>query len=115
MRTNCDFTSIRAIRRLFGNETATVDRCASARVRTLRPRDVTGAWNPATPRSVHQVGIPATARGDPALGMARLKADKVLTVPAYPLIEAAHYLNLPLSTLRAWCLGRPLRTDASAR
>jgi uncharacterized protein (DUF433 family) len=26
--------------------------------------------------------------------------------PAYPFGEAAHYLNLPVSTLRAWCLGR---------
>ena len=47
--------------------------------------------------------------------MGRLKADKVLTTPAYPLIEAAHYLNLPLSTLRAWCLGQPLRADAKTR
>jgi len=47
--------------------------------------------------------------------MARLKADKVLATPAYPLIEAAHYLNLPLSTLRAWCLGQPLRADAKTR
>jgi len=44
--------------------------------------------------------------------MGRLKADKVLATPAYPLIEAAHYLNLPLSTLRAWCLGQSLRADA---
>ena len=47
--------------------------------------------------------------------MGRLKADKVLTTPAYPLIEAAHYLKLPLSTLRAWCLGQPLRADAKTR
>ncbi|HEX5461464.1 MAG TPA: hypothetical protein VFX20_15985 [Steroidobacteraceae bacterium] len=47
--------------------------------------------------------------------MARLKADKVPATPAYPLIEAAHYLNLPLSTLRAWCLGQPLRADAKTR
>ena len=47
--------------------------------------------------------------------MARLNADKVLATPTYPLIEAAHYLNLPLSTLRAWCLGQPLRAEAKTR
>jgi uncharacterized protein (DUF433 family) len=47
--------------------------------------------------------------------MAGLKADKVLATPAYPLIEAAHYLNLPLSTLRAWCLRHALRADAKTR
>jgi uncharacterized protein (DUF433 family) len=26
--------------------------------------------------------------------------------PAYPFVEAAHYLNVPVSTLRAWCLGQ---------
>ncbi|EQD47733.1 hypothetical protein B2A_08322, partial [mine drainage metagenome] len=40
---------------------------------------------------------------------------KVLATPAYPLIEAAHYLNMPLSTLRTWCLGQPLRADAKTR
>lgn len=47
--------------------------------------------------------------------MARVKADKVLATPAYPLIEAAHYLNLRLSALRAWCLGQPLRADVKTR
>jgi uncharacterized protein (DUF433 family) len=47
--------------------------------------------------------------------MARRRADKVLATPAYPLVEAAHYLNLPLSTLRAWSLGQPLRADAKSR
>ncbi len=47
--------------------------------------------------------------------MGRPKADKVLATPAYPLIEAAHYLNLPLSTLRTWCLGQPLRANAKMR
>jgi uncharacterized protein (DUF433 family) len=47
--------------------------------------------------------------------MVRPKADKLLAAPAYPFIEAAHYLNLPLSTLRAWCLGQPLHADSRGR
>lgn len=43
------------------------------------------------------------------------KAEKVLSTPAYPFVEAAHYLNLPLSTLRAWCLGQPMRPTPSSR
>lgn len=39
----------------------------------------------------------------------------MLATPAYPLIEAAHYLNLPLSTLRTWCLGQSPRADAKTR
>ncbi|HTO80590.1 MAG TPA: DUF433 domain-containing protein [Methylomirabilota bacterium] len=38
--------------------------------------------------------------------MARLDIDTLRQTPAYPFIEAAHYLNLPVSTLRAWCLGQ---------
>jgi uncharacterized protein (DUF433 family) len=32
--------------------------------------------------------------------------DELRRTPAYPFVEAAHYLNLPASTLRAWCLGQ---------
>jgi uncharacterized protein (DUF433 family) len=32
--------------------------------------------------------------------------DLLRRTPAYPFVEAAHYLNLPVSTLRAWCLGQ---------
>lgn len=39
--------------------------------------------------------------------MTRISRDIVRTTPAYSLAEAAHYLNLPLTTLRAWCLGQP--------
>src|SRR5580700_8989004 len=38
--------------------------------------------------------------------MAKRDVNAVLTTPAYPFVEAAHYLNIPLSTLRAWCLGQ---------
>jgi len=31
-------------------------------------------------------------------------------VPAYPLTEAAHYLKMPSSTLRAWAFGQEYRT-----
>src|SRR6185437_6146628 len=40
---------------------------------------------------------------------------KVLATPAYPFVEAAHYLHLPLSTLRAWCLGQPLSAEGASR
>jgi len=39
--------------------------------------------------------------------MSRISMDIVRTTAAYSLAEAAHYLNLPLTTLRAWCLGQP--------
>jgi uncharacterized protein (DUF433 family) len=38
--------------------------------------------------------------------MAKRSAKTILSTPAYPFVEAAHYLNIPLSTLRAWCLGQ---------
>lgn len=30
----------------------------------------------------------------------------MLTTPAYPLAEVAHYLHIGITTLRAWCIGR---------
>jgi uncharacterized protein (DUF433 family) len=47
--------------------------------------------------------------------MARLNAKTILSTPAYPFAEAAHYLNIPLSTLRAWCLGQGYREDRKTR
>jgi len=38
--------------------------------------------------------------------MAKRDVNTILATPAYPFVEAAHYLNIPLSTLRAWCLGQ---------
>ena len=38
--------------------------------------------------------------------MAKLDLDALRLTPAYPYVEAAHYLNLPLSTLRSWFLGQ---------
>jgi hypothetical protein len=34
------------------------------------------------------------------------KRETLLTTPAYPFVEAAHYLHIPVTTLRAWCLGQ---------
>lgn len=38
--------------------------------------------------------------------MISVNLDKLRRTPAYPFVEAAHYLNMPPSTLRAWCLGQ---------
>jgi uncharacterized protein (DUF433 family) len=38
--------------------------------------------------------------------MGKLDLDLLRRLPAYPFVEAAHYLNLPNSTLRAWCVGQ---------
>jgi uncharacterized protein (DUF433 family) len=47
--------------------------------------------------------------------MAKQSAKSILSTPAYPFVEAAHYLNVPLSTLRAWCLGQGYREDGKTR
>ncbi len=47
--------------------------------------------------------------------MAKRSAKSVFSTPAYPFAEAAHYLNLPLSTLRAWCLGQGYQSDGRTR
>jgi uncharacterized protein (DUF433 family) len=43
-----------------------------------------------------------------------LRADKVLTTPAYSFAEAAYYLGMPVSTLRSWCLGQSYKDDRAA-
>jgi uncharacterized protein (DUF433 family) len=47
--------------------------------------------------------------------MLKRSAKSILSTPAYPFIEAAHYLNVPISTLRAWCLGQGYRADGKTR
>ena len=37
--------------------------------------------------------------------MGAMDFEALRRTPAYPFAEAAHYLNLPHTTLRAWCLG----------
>lgn len=38
--------------------------------------------------------------------MGKIDLDQLRRTPAYPFVEAAHYLNMPMSTLRAWCIGQ---------
>jgi uncharacterized protein (DUF433 family) len=47
--------------------------------------------------------------------MAKRDLDKIRRTPAYPFVEAAHYLNLPVSTLRAWCLGQDYAPDRKTK
>ena len=37
------------------------------------------------------------------------KLETLRRTPAYPFVEAAHYLQLPIATLRAWCVGYDYR------
>jgi uncharacterized protein (DUF433 family) len=37
------------------------------------------------------------------------RINSLRRTPAYPYAEAAHYLRLPLSTLRSWCVGQKPR------
>jgi uncharacterized protein (DUF433 family) len=43
------------------------------------------------------------------------KVDRLRRTPAYPFIEAAHYLNMPASTLRAWCVGQDYKVNGATR
>ena len=47
--------------------------------------------------------------------MTREQVDRLRRTPAYPFIEAAHYLNMPVSTLRAWCIGQDYKVKGSTR
>lgn len=47
--------------------------------------------------------------------MAKRSINKLLETPTYPFVEAAHYLNIPLSTLRAWSLGQGYRAGGETR
>jgi uncharacterized protein (DUF433 family) len=42
--------------------------------------------------------------------VARIDLDTLRRTPAYPFAEAAHYLGLPTSTLRSWCVGQGYRS-----
>lgn len=44
--------------------------------------------------------------------MATPDISELRRTPAYPFVEAAHYLNLPVSTLRSWCLGQRYESSA---
>ncbi len=43
------------------------------------------------------------------------QVDRLRRTPAYPFIEAAHYLNMPVSTLRSWCIGQDYKVNGKAR
>lgn len=47
--------------------------------------------------------------------VARLESDDPRLLPAYTLPEAAHYLRLPVQTLRYWVLGRTYPTRSGPR
>lgn len=42
------------------------------------------------------------------------KSESIREAPAYVLAEAAHYLGIPRSTLRAWCVGQMNRLPGGA-
>ena len=41
--------------------------------------------------------------------------DRLRRLPAYTFVEAAHYLNLPPSTLSSWCRGQSYRHNSEIR
>jgi uncharacterized protein (DUF433 family) len=43
------------------------------------------------------------------------KIDQLRRTPAYPFVEAAHYLNMPVSTLRSWCVGQDYKVNGETR
>lgn len=47
--------------------------------------------------------------------VARINLDTLRRTPAYPFAEAAHYLGLPTSTLRSWCVGQGYVTAKGQR
>jgi len=50
--------------------------------------------------------VAESAKGQAEALMGKLDLDLLRRLPAYPFVEAAHYLDLPTSTLRAWCVGQ---------
>lgn len=47
--------------------------------------------------------------------MGRLDIDKIRSTPAYSFVEAAHYLNLPVSTLSSWFRGQTYKHNHEMR
>jgi uncharacterized protein (DUF433 family) len=47
--------------------------------------------------------------------MGTVNIDTLRRMPAYPFVEAAHYLNLPVATLRAWCVGTTYQHNKKRR
>lgn len=47
--------------------------------------------------------------------MAQLDIDTIRCTPAYSFAKAAHYLNLPVSTLAAWFRGQTYKHNGEIR
>lgn len=47
--------------------------------------------------------------------MGNEQVDRLRRTPAYPFIEAAHYLDMPVSTLRSWCIGQDYKVNGETR
>ena len=47
--------------------------------------------------------------------MPKADINVLRSTPAYTFVEAAHYLNVPLSTLYAWCKGQTNNVDGKRR
>lgn len=47
--------------------------------------------------------------------MGKEQLDRLRRTPAYPFIEAAHYLHMPVSTLRSWCIGQDYKVAGRTR
>jgi uncharacterized protein (DUF433 family) len=47
--------------------------------------------------------------------MGKAQLDRLRRTPAYPFIEAAHYLHMPVSTLRSWCIGQDYKVAGRTR
>ncbi len=43
------------------------------------------------------------------------QVDRLRRTPAYPFIDAAHYLNMPVSTLRSWCIEQDHKVNGLTR
>jgi uncharacterized protein (DUF433 family) len=50
-----------------------------------------------------------------SIGMAKLSAEEVRRTPAYTFSEAAHYLRVPATTLRAWCVGQDYKSKGRSK
>jgi uncharacterized protein (DUF433 family) len=47
--------------------------------------------------------------------MAPADVDRLRRTPAYTFVEAAHYIGVPVATLRAWCVGQGYKHRGEAR
>jgi hypothetical protein len=50
-----------------------------------------------------------------SMGMTKLSAEEVRRTPPYTFSEAAHYLRVPVTTLRAWCVGQDYKSKGRSK